>query len=123
MSSRQDTVAHVRAIMAPGNPVPGNAVLDCQQAPARQEAYDRIWALAQNQTAAPPQPARTREPVSRRPGEGRGRRPGEGGGWRPVIAPVAAALAVAGVITGVAFATRSLGPSTNFATNRIQKPA
>ena len=45
MKYGQDTVTRVRAIMAPGNPVPGDVAPDAQR---RQETYDRIRTLARS---------------------------------------------------------------------------
>lgn len=101
MKYGQDTVDRVRSIMAPGNPVPGDVLSGSQRDPRRQETHDRILAAAWTDPAAPPRPAGAGDP----------------GGWRPrggragrVIAPVAAGLAVAGLVTGLTLAAGSPAP-------------
>jgi hypothetical protein len=66
--------------------------------------------LARTGTAAPPRPAAAGAPGRWQPRGGRG--------WR-VIAPVAVALAVAGVATGVTLAARSLAPVPRSATGAL----
>jgi hypothetical protein len=107
MKYGQDTVAWVRSVMAPGNPVPGDVPCGSEQDLHRQQAYDRILALARNDTAAPSRPAGAGLPGRRRPRGARARR---------VIAPVAAGLAVAGLVTGVTLAARSWVPAPGPAT-------
>ena len=110
MKYTQDTVDRVRSIMAPGNPVPGDVLSGSQRDPRRQETHDRILAGAWTDPAAVPWP------------------PGAGGpgGWRPwggragrVIAPVAAGLAVAGLVTGLTLAAGSPAPVRRPATGAL----
>jgi hypothetical protein len=102
MKYGQDTVAWVRSVMAPGNPVPGDVPSGSEEDLHRQQAYDQILALARNDTAAPPRPAGAGLPGRGQPRGGRARR---------VIAPVAAGLAVAGLVTGVTLAAGSRVPA------------
>jgi hypothetical protein len=102
MKYGQDTVAWVRSVMAPGNPVPGDVPSGSEEDLHRQRAYDRILALARNDTAAPPRPAGAGLPGRGQPRGGRALR---------VIAPVAAGLAVAGLVTGVTLAAGSRVPA------------
>jgi hypothetical protein len=113
MKYGQDTVDRVRSIMAPGNPVPGDVLSGSQRDPRRQETHDRILAGAWTDSAASP----------RSPGAG-------GGGWRPrggrawrVIAPVAAGLAVAGLVTGLTLAAGSPAPVRRPATGALATAA
>jgi hypothetical protein len=111
MKYGQDTVDRVRSIMAPGNPVPGDVLSDSQWDPRRQETHDRILAQGRDSTSAPPQPAGAR----RWPGP---RAPRGGRAWR-VIAPVAAGLAVAGLVTGLALAAGPRAPARRPATGAL----
>ena len=97
----QDTVDRVRAIMAPGNPVPGDVLSGSQRDPHRQETHDRILGVEWTDPPAPPRPSGVGGPGGRRPRGGRA--------WR-VIAPVAAGLAVAGLVTGLTLAAGSPAP-------------
>ena len=101
MKYGQDTVDRVRSIMAPGNPVPGDVLSGRQRAPHRQETHDRILASAWTDPTAPPRPPGAGGPGRWRPRGGRAGR---------VIAPVAAGLAVAGLVTGLALAAGSPAP-------------
>jgi hypothetical protein len=83
-------------MMGPGNPVPRNAPAGRWHDLHGQETYDRIVALAgPDADDAPSLPGRAR---SLPPGSGR---------FRRVITPVAAGLAVAGLITGLTLAVGS----------------
>jgi len=85
MNYQHDTIEQVRSIMAPANPVPGDAAADSAAGGESLETLN--WVLAQG-----PEPAdRARQP--RRPAENRR-------SWR-VIAPVAAAVAVAALVAGL----------------------
>jgi len=110
MKYGQDTVDRVRSIMAPGNPVPGGGLPDSQREPRRQETHDRILAGARADPPAPPRP-----PGAGGPG---GWRPRGGRAWR-VIAPVAAGLAVAGLVTGLTLAAGSPPPVRGPATGAL----
>lgn len=101
MRYQRDSVDRVRSMMGPGNPVPRNAPVDSWHDPHGQETRDRIVALAgPDADNAPSLPgrARSRLPGSLLPGSGR---------FRRVITPVAAGLAVAGLITGLTLAVGS----------------
>jgi hypothetical protein len=101
MRYERDTVDRVRSIMGPGNPVPHDTPAGSWHDPAGQETRDRIMAVAgQDAVAAPspPRPARSWLPGRALPESGRARR---------MITPVAAGLAVAGLITGLALAVGS----------------
>jgi hypothetical protein len=108
MKYGQDTVDRVRSIMAPGNPVPGDVLSDRQRDPRRQETHDRIL--------AGPRPGPRPRPAG--PGGPGGWRPRGGRAWR-VIAPVAAGLAVAGLVTGLALAAGSPAPVRRPATGAL----
>jgi hypothetical protein len=110
MRYAQDTVDRVRSIMAPGNPVPGNVLPDGQRDPRRQETHDRILGHAWHDTSAPPRPPGAGRPGPWRPQGGRARR---------VIAPVAAGLAVAGLVTGLTLAAGSPVPVRGPATGAL----
>jgi hypothetical protein len=107
MKYGQDTVAWVRSVMAPDNPVPGDVPSGSEEDLYLQQAHDRILALARNDTAAPPRPSGAGLPGRGQPRGGRARR---------VIAPVAAGLAVAGLVTGVTLAASSRVPARGPAT-------
>ncbi len=110
MKYGQDTVDRVRSIMAPGNPVPGDVLSGRQRAPHRQETHDRILASAWTDPTAPPRPPGAGGPGRWRPRGGRAGR---------VIAPVAAGLAVAGLVTGLALAAGSPAPVRRPATGAL----
>jgi len=110
MKYGQDTVDRVRSIMAPGNPVPGDVLSGRQRDPHRQETHDRILNGERTDPPAPPGPSGAR-------GLG-GWRPRGGRAWR-VIAPVAAGLAVAGLVTGLTLAVGSPAPVRRPATGAL----
>ena len=110
MKYGQDTVDRVRSIMAPGNPVPGDILTGSDRDPRRQETHDRILAGTWTDPAAPTRPLGA--------GGRDGWRPRGGRAWR-VIAPVAAGLAVAGLVTGLTLAARSPAPVRRPATGAL----
>lgn len=109
----QDTIDQVRSIMAPGNPVPGDVPSDTEPKPLQQATYDRIMALAHSDTTAGAQRAMPGLPGLRRR---------HGGLARRVIAPVAAALAVSGLVIGLTLAARSHAPVGGPATGALANP-
>jgi hypothetical protein len=101
MRYENDAVDQVRSMMGPGNPVPNDAQAGGWRDLDGQEALDRILALSeQDAGAAPPRPhpGRTRPARRQLPLSARGRR---------VLGPIAAGLAVAGLIGGLMLAGSS----------------
>jgi hypothetical protein len=96
MSYQHDTIDRVRSIMAAANPVPGDAGEGSAADPRGLETLGRV--LAQ-----PPQEARQAGPRQAGPG----RLPGANRRATRVIAPLAAGLAIAGLVTGLTLVAQS----------------
>ncbi len=91
MNYQQNTIDRVRSIMAPANPVPGNAAAGSAEDRQGLETLNRILAQLPE------------EAVQARPH----RQPGANRRVDRVIAPLAAGLAVAGLVTGLALVAQS----------------
>jgi len=91
MNYQHDTIGRVRSIMAPANPVPGNAAAGSAADRQGLETLHRV--LAQ----IPEEAAQARQP----------RRPAGNRRVTRVIAPVGAALAIAGLVTGLTLVAQS----------------
>jgi hypothetical protein len=91
MNYQHDTIDRVRSIMAPANPVPGNAAAGSAEDRQGQETLSRILAQLPE------------EAVLARPH----RRPGANRRVNRVLAPLAAGLAVAGLVTGLTLVAQS----------------
>jgi hypothetical protein len=104
MRHQQETLERVRSLMGPGNPVPQDTPAGRWPDADAQETRDWIMAVAHPDAGqTPPGPAGSGpDRPRRRPRNGNGRT------WR-VIGPVAAGLAVVGLITGLTLAGRTPG--------------
>jgi hypothetical protein len=110
MSCGRGTVGRVRSVMAPGNPVPGDAYADSWQDTLGLEGRERVLALPREAAARQP------EALTFRPGSAatRGGRWAVGGGSlvrgraHRVLGPAAAMVATAAVIAGVTLAAQYL---------------
>lgn len=91
MNYQHDTIGRVRSIMAPANPVPGSAAAGSAEDPQGLATLNRILAhLPEEAVQAGPH-----------------RQPGANRRVNRVIAPLAAGLAVAGLVTGLALVAQS----------------
>lgn len=89
------TVTAVRSLMEPGNPVPADVRVGSWQDLAGQQTHDLILTRASSEVAgAPLREGGTRAQPPPQPGKSPGR-------WLRAAAPLAAALAVAGVVGGL----------------------
>jgi hypothetical protein len=101
MKSEQGTVDEIRYVMGRCNPVPASATADDWHGTTAREIYDRITATAGSEVdgqAVPSRSLRARSARRLMPAGSRARR---------VVAPIAAALAVVGVIAGATLAASS----------------